>query len=97
MMATIAEIIDPELLKKLEELKVELEKVDRRKFNSGKKGRHWTETKKRVVRERLPSSKDRGCSYAPSCLNCPFPVCLEDLSYPECAAYIKEHKLKKRG
>ena len=95
-MPTIAEIIDPELLKKLEKLKVELEKADRRKFNKGTEGRHWTDTRKRVIKEKLPCHPDKGCDYAVSCLNCPFPVCLEDLSYSERIAYIKKHNLKKR-
>ena len=96
-MATVAEIIDPELLKKLEKLKVELGKADRREFNKGKEGGHWEVKPKRVIKEKLPCHPDKGCDYAVSCLDCPFPVCLEDLSYPERAAYIKEHKLKKRG
>ena len=26
---------------------------------------------------------DEGCDLAPSCLNCPFPICRHDLSIPE--------------
>ena len=95
-MATVAELIDPELLKKLEKLKVELEKADRRKFNKGKEGRHWEVKPKRVIKEKLPCHPDKGCDYAVSCLDCPFPVCLEDLSHSERIAYIKKHNLKKR-
>lgn len=33
---------------------------------------------RRYTPKDIPNYPDRGCQYAPSCLNCPFPQCLLD-------------------
>ena len=68
---------------------------DKRHNNKGKVGRHWTGRPHIVINEQLPKSKDEGCAYAPSCLNCSFPICLEELSYNERQAFIKEEGLSR--
>lgn len=46
------------------------------------------------INEYIRDDKDTGCGWAPSCLDCPFPECLED--NPEGRQLIWERKEKAR-